>query len=119
MLPIRSAAKISLRFTLHADQPMFPNEPFSLLQTAVNRKTKEGKTLGEKSSITVYQGLEALTIHAAWQIKMDEKIGSIKEGKYADLIILDRNPLETYKKGLSNIRVLDTYVHGNKINWNQ
>ena len=98
---------------------MFPNEPFSLLQTAVNRKTKEGKTLGEKSSITVYQGLEALTIHAAWQIKMDEKIGSIKEGKYADLIILDRNPLETYKKGLSNIRVLDTYVHGNKINWNQ
>ena len=50
---------------------------------------------------------------------MDEKIGSIKEGKYADLIILDRNPLETDKEDLRSIRVLDTYVHGNKINWSQ
>ena len=119
MLPIRSAAENSLRFTLHADQPMFPSDPFSLLHTAVNRKTKEGTTLGKQNSISVYQGLEALTIHAAWQIKMDEKIGSIKEGKYADLIILDRNPLDSDKKDLRSIRVLDTYVHGNKINWNQ
>ena len=119
MLPIRSAAENSLRFTLHADQPMFPSDPFSLLHTAVNRKTKEGTTLGKQNSISVYQGLEALTIHAAWQIKMDEKIGSIKEGKYADLIILDRNPLDSDKKDLRSIRVLDTYVHGNKINWSQ
>ena len=75
--------------------------------------------LGKQNLITVYQGLEALTINAAWQIKMDEKIGSIKEGKYADLIILDRNPLETDKEDLRSIRVLDTYVHGNKINWSQ
>ena len=119
MLPIRSAAENSLRFTLHADQPMFPSDPFSLLHTAVNRKTKEGTTLGKQNSISVYQGLEALTIHAAWQIKMDEKIGSIKEGKYADLVILDRNPLDSDKEDLRSIRVLDTYVHGNKINWNQ
>ena len=119
MLPLKSAAENDLRFTLHADQPMFPSKPFSLLHTAVNRKTKDGKTLGKQNLITVYQGLEALTINAAWQIKMDEKIGSIKEGKYADLIILDRNPLETDKEDLRSIRVLDTYVHGNKINWSQ
>ena len=119
MLPLKSAAENDLRFTLHADQPMFPSKPFSLLHTAVNRKTKDGKMLGKQNLITVYQGLEALTINAAWQIKMDEKIGSIKEGKYADLIILDRNPLETDKEDLRSIRVLDTYVHGNKINWSQ
>ena len=119
MLPLKAAAENDLRFTLHADQPMFPSKPFSLLHTAVNRKTKDGKTLGKQNLITVYQGLEALTINAAWQIKMDEKIGSIKEGKYADLIILDRNPLETDKEDLRSIRVLDTYVHGNKINWSQ
>ena len=119
MLPLKSAAENDLRFTLHADQPMFPSKPFSLLHTAVNRKTKDGKMLGKQNLITVCQGLEALTINAAWQIKMDEKIGSIKEGKYADLIILDRNPLETDKEDLRSIRVLDTYVHGNKINWSQ
>ena len=119
MLPLKAAAENSLRFTLHADQPMFPSKPFSLLHTAVNRKTKDGKMLGKQNLITVYQGLEALTIHAAWQIKMDEKIGSIKEGKFADLIILDRNPLDSDKEDLRSIRVLETYVHGNKINWNQ
>ena len=119
MLPLKSAAENDLRFTLHADQPMFPSKPFSLLHTAVNRKTKDGKMLGKQNLITIYQGLEALTIHAAWQIKMDEKIGSIKEGKFADLIILDRNPLDSDKEDLRSIRVLETYVHGNKINWNQ
>jgi len=119
MLPVKAAVDNALKFTLHADQPMFPSEPFSLIQTAVKRKTKEGKTLGEQYTIDVYKALKALTIHAAWQIKMEKKIGSIEEGKYADLIILDRNPLDSDKEELRSIRVLDTYVHGNKINWNQ
>ena len=46
---------------------------------------------------------------------MDEKIGSIREGKYADLIVLDKNPLDIDKNELRNIKVLDTFVHGNKI----
>jgi hypothetical protein len=115
MLPLKSAADNSLKFSLHADQPMFPSEPFSLLSTSVNRKTKENKIIGNKSSITVYQGLEALTIHAAWQIKMDEKIGSIRKGKYADLIVLDKNPLDANRNELRNIKVLETFVHGNKV----
>jgi len=115
ILPLKSAVDNSLKFTIHSDQPMFPSEPFSLLSTSVNRKTKEKKIIGKQSSITVYQGLEALTIHAAWQIKMDEKIGSIRQGKYADLIVLDKNPLDTDKNDLRNIKVLETFVHGNKI----
>ena len=71
--------------------------------------------IGKQNSITVYQGLEALTINAAWQIKMDEKIGSIKIGKYADLIVLDKNPLDVDKNELRNIKILETFVHGNKI----
>ena len=115
MLPLKSAVDNSLKFSLHADQPMFPSKPFSLLSTAVNRKTKENTVIGKQSSITAYQGLEALTIHAAWQIKMDEKIGSIRKGKYADLIVLDKNPLDVDKNELRNIKVLETFVHGNKI----
>ena len=97
---------------------MFPSEPFSLIHTAVNRKTKEGKNLGEQYAIDVYNALEALTINAAWQIKMEDKLGSITEGKYADLIILDQNPLNIDKNNLRNIKIIDTYVHGNKINLN-
>ena len=56
-----------------------------------------------------------MTINAAWQIKMEDKLGSITEGKYADLIILDQNPLDIDKNNLRNIKIIDTYVHGNKI----
>ena len=96
---------------------MFPGKPLSLLQTAVSRKTKEGDVLGEQYSLSVYEALEALTVNAAWQIKMDKKIGSIKEGKYADLIILDTNPLESNTEDLKNIKVLKTFVNGNQIDY--
>ena len=96
---------------------MFPSEPFSLIHTAVNRKTKEGKSLGEQYAIDVYNALEALTINAAWQIKMEGKLGSITEGKYADLIILDQNPINAGHDNLRNIKVIETYVHGNKISF--
>ena len=117
ILPLKLANDHSLKYTLHSDQPMFPGKPFSLLQTAVSRETKEGNILGEQYSISTYEALEALTVNAAWQIKMDEKIGSIKEGKYADLIILNTNPLESNTEDLKNIKVLKTFVHGNQINY--
>lgn len=117
ILPANLAAEKAIKFTLHADQPMFPSEPFSLIQTAVSRKTKEGKTLGKQYAINVYKALEAMTINAAWQIKMEDKLGSITEGKYADLIILDQNPLNIGYNSLRNIKVIETYVHGNKISF--
>ncbi len=117
ILPLKLAKEHSLKYTLHSDQPMFPGKPLSLLQTAVSRKTKEGDVLGEQYSLSVYEALEALTVNAAWQIKMDKKIGSIKEGKYADLIILDTNPLESKTEDLKNIKVLKTFVNGNQIDY--
>ena len=59
--------------------------------------------------------LKALTINAAWQIKMEEKIGSIKVGKYADFVVLDKNPLTIPKSELRKINVMATIVNGNTI----
>jgi hypothetical protein len=112
LLPIKRADEHSLIYSLHADQPMFPSEPLSLLHSAVNRRTKEGKVMGGHNTISVKQGLEALTINAAWQVKMENKIGSIKKGKYADLVILDRNPLSVPPSELRNIQVMQTIVNG-------
>ena len=46
---------------------------------------------------------------------MEDKIGSIKEGKFADFVILDKNPLETPSNELEKIQVLKTFVHGNEL----
>ena len=115
MLPVGSTGKADLYYSLHADAPMYPEEPLSLLQTAVTRKTREGEIIGLHEAISVTDGLKALTLHAAWQINMEKKIGSIEPGKYADLIILNRNPLKVKPESLREIQVMSTFVNGEEV----
>jgi predicted amidohydrolase YtcJ len=115
MLPLNSANKSGLMFSLHADAPMYPEEPLSLLQTAVTRMTREGEIIGLHEAITVIDGLKALTRFSAWQLNMEDKIGSIEPGKYADLIILDKNPLKASPESLRDIKVLKTFVNGSEV----
>ncbi|MRR17835.1 MAG: hypothetical protein EG826_15410 [Deltaproteobacteria bacterium] len=115
MLPVGSTQKAGLYYSLHADAPMYPEEPLSLLQTAVTRKTREGEIIGPEEAISVPDGLKALTTYAAWQINMEKKIGSIEPGKYADLIILDRNPLTVNPDSLREIQVQSTFVNGKEV----
>ena len=112
MLPVRAAIDADLISSLHADQPMFASEPFSLMHTAVNRRTREGSEIGADHAISVEEALKAVTINAAWQIKMEDRIGSIRVGKLADFVIVDRNPLETPKSELRTITVDQTIVNG-------
>ena len=115
ILPVKIAEDKSLIYTLHADQPMFDSKPLSLLHTAVNRKTKNGKLIGRHNSVPVISALKALTINGAWQIKMENKIGSIKVGKYADFVLLDKNPLTIPITRLKEINVMRTIVNGKTI----
>ncbi|UII26848.1 amidohydrolase family protein [Fulvivirga maritima] len=39
------------------------------------------------------EALKAATINGANYLGIDEQVGSLKEGKLADLIVLDKNPL--------------------------
>ena len=115
MLPIKSIADSNLQYSLHADQPMFESNPLHLIHTAVNRKTKEGIELGISEAISVHEAIRAMTIMAAWQIGLEDKLGSIKKGKFADFVILDQNPLEVKKSKIRDIRVLKTIINGNEV----
>ena len=118
MLPVNSTKKSGVRFSLHADAPMYEEDPLSLLQTAVTRKTREGTTLGSNEKISVIDGLKSLTIHSAWQLHMEKKIGSLEPGKYADFVILDKNPLHVPHENLRDIKVVKTIING-KVTWKQ
>jgi len=115
ILPVGSAQDKNIIYSMHADQPMFESKPFRLIQTAIERQTKEGDTLGYNQRISVLNGIKAMTINAAWQINMEAKIGSLKKGKYADFIILDKNPLKIPTNKLENIKILRTFINGNEV----
>jgi predicted amidohydrolase YtcJ len=116
ILPIGSINNNNIKFSLHADQPMFESNPFRLIQTAVERKTQSGNILGDGEQITVIDAIKSLTLNASWQINMETKIGSLEKGKYADFIVLDKNPLLIQTDKLSTIKCLKTYINGNLVN---
>jgi len=79
-----------------------------MMWTAVNRPTRNGQTLGADQRITPYEALKSQTIWAAEQYDEQEKRGSIKTGKLADLVILDKNPLKVDPMALKEIKVQQT-----------
>ena len=112
VLPVNSAFAGGLRPTLHADSPMFPPEPFSLMQTAMTRQTSSGKQLNVQQAIDIHQALRAMTINGAYQLRIEEQAGSLEPGKWADLLIVDRNPYATPAAELAQLQVQAVYLAG-------
>ena len=65
--------------------------------------------------MTNMEALRAGTIDGARYIGMDADIGSIEKGKLADLVVLDRNPLDNIRNSESvNLIVLNGRVYDAK-----
>lgn len=68
--------------------------------------------------LTVREALKSLTINGAWQLGLEKERGSIKEGKYADFVILDTNILDYEGEQLHkihNVKILNTYFEGKEV----
>lgn len=115
VFPIQSVAEQGIPYSLHADMPQFYPNPLLLASTSVNRMTESGHLINGKERVSIYQALKSITIDAAWQLHLESKLGSIEKGKYADLVILDKNPLKNPPEMMSSIKVLETIVAGNTV----
>ena len=114
-MPVGSAIRTGMRTSLHADTPMTDPSALTLMQAATTRKAGDGRCLGPEERIDVESALRSVTIDAAYHINMDHKLGSICQGKYADFVVLETNPLATSPDALSEITVLETYLCGERV----
>ncbi len=113
--PQASAWAAGLRPTAHNDSPVVPPDMLRLIWCSVNRRTQSGDILGPLERIPVYRALQQVTINAAWQIHEDGEKGSLEQGKRADLVILDTNPLTSDPAQINQIRVLATIKDGRTV----
>ncbi len=110
--PSGSALRAGLPFTFHQDSPVTEPDMLESVWCAVSRRTKDGELLGGEERISVLEALKAVTVHGAYQYFEENEKGSIRPGKRADLVILDRDPLETKQEDIRSIRVLETVKDG-------
>ena len=70
--------------------------------------------LGEHQRIGVMDALRAVTLGAAWTLKLDGEVGSIECGKRADFCVLEDDPTEVAPEKLKDVRVWGT-VQGGRV----
>jgi predicted amidohydrolase YtcJ len=112
----QSMRRAGIPFTFSHDAPVSP-QPWvlALVDAGVNRRTSSGQVIGPDQRVTPYQALQAVTANAAWQIKEEKTKGTLEVGKLADLVILERNPLQVDPATIKDIAVLETIKEGRTI----
>lgn len=106
------------RIVFGSDWPVDQLDEWFALKVAVTRTNApnadpqfRGK-LGADPGLSPDAALRAATIDAAYELHEDDVTGSLEVGKFADLIVLDRDPLKIPAEDIANVRVLETIVGG-------
>ena len=110
----RSALDAGVPFSVHSDAPITPLAPLFTAWCAVNRLTASGQVLGEHQRISVAQALHAITLGAAYTLKLDGEVGSIECGKRADFCVLHDDPTAVDPLALKDVKVWGT-VQGGRV----
>ncbi|SDK08641.1 Amidohydrolase family protein [Natronincola ferrireducens] len=111
---IKNGSKITLSSDYSASE--LGHEPLKNIEMIVTRQVYGEKDFPVlepvEERLTIEEAIEAYTINAAYQVRMDDKIGSIEEGKYADLVVLGENIFETDTYSIHRIPVVMTITNG-------
>jgi len=74
-----------------------------------------GQQINPGQQLTREEALRAFTIENAWFLRMEDSLGSIEEGKLADLLVLDRDYFTVPVADVKKIRPVLTVVNGNVV----
>ena len=106
------------RFAGGSDFPVEAPNPFFGLYSAVTRQDHDGAPPGgwlPAERLTREQALAAFTTGAAYAGHAETRVGTLTPGKWADFIVVDRDPLTSPAAGLWATKVLATWVGGKKV----
>ncbi|WP_195822597.1 amidohydrolase [Roseobacter sp. MH60115] len=88
----RTALDLGLTVGIHSDAPITPLGPLFTAWAAETRITASGRVQGGHECISRAEALWAITMGAAYTLKIEQDVGSIEAGKRADFAVLDADP---------------------------
>ena len=114
----RERVDAGIRLANHTDAPAATMWPWFGMEASITRgfPGKPGKgTMGEEHALTLEEMIEIYTINSAWTLRIDDVTGSIEEGKYADMIILNHNLFDIPATDIHKTEVQKTLFKGNVV----
>ena len=118
--PMKSYFDHGVNMSSHSDFPALsgsPDDPFGIMEIAVTGVyyPEQAKPWWTEELLTREQALQALTINCAKQMLIDDERGSVKEGKYADFLLVDKDVLSCPVTEIHEAKPDATYFEGKKV----
>jgi predicted amidohydrolase YtcJ len=114
----QSMLRTGARLAFGTDFPVESPNPFPGLAAGISRQDINGQPPGgwfPAERLSFAQALSAYTRGAAYAGFAEQKIGALEPGKWADFIIVDRDPTKIAPPELAGTKVLETWVAGKKV----
>ena len=118
--PMKSYFDHGVNMSSHSDFPALsgsPDDPFGIMEVAVTGVyyPEQAKPWWPEELLTRKQALQALTINVAKQMFIENERGSVKEGKYADFLLVNKDVLSCPETEIHEAKPAATYFEGKKV----
>ena len=118
--PMKSYFDHGINMSSHSDFPALsgsPDDPFGIMEVAVTGVyyPEQAKPWWPEELLTREEALQALTINVAKQMFVENERGSVKEGKYADFLLVNKDVLTCPATEIHEAKPAATYFEGKKV----
>jgi predicted amidohydrolase YtcJ len=111
--PFRTILDHGIKAGIHLDGVhIAPLNPWYGVYYAVTGRNALGALVNDGQQITRDEAVRLYTRENAWFLNMEDKLGTIENGKLGDLVVLDRDYRTTGDEGLKRIKPILTTVGG-------
>jgi len=114
----QTVEKFGIPLAFGTDFPVESPNPFPGLSAAISRQDLQGQPPGgwiPSERLSFAQALAAYTRGAAYAGFAEDRIGSLEPGKWADFVLVDRDPSNADQLSRGRTQVLQTWIGGKKV----
>jgi hypothetical protein len=104
--------KAGVRVAAGSDAPVAAPDPLKGIYAAVTRLAGTGQVVTPGEAISPLDALKLYTVNAAYSCFREKQTGSVTKGKWADLVVLNGDPLTVKPEELKYLKVEMTLLNG-------
>ena len=118
IFPFASLHNAGAMISMGSDWPVTTYEPLQAIEVGMTRQdpySDSGPVLGQDQKLDLETLLEAYTINGAYLMQQEDITGSIEVGKYADLVVLEKNLFDISPQEIGDVKIMMTMFEGKEV----